>query len=114
LETRQIDARAENRIKRAVPMKKNQRSARTDLTYTDWYRLKMNGALMDSIVTDTSSLAPDASSDLSEEGEGEESLLLTEELPSMYYQDDAAGTEYQVLLLDSSPLESAGNLRGLE
>lgn len=39
-----------------------------------------------------------------------------EELPSVYYQDDAvtAGAEYQVLLLDSGPVESAGNLRGYE
>lgn len=113
LEPLRVDARVDNR-KETVPIKKNQRSARTDLTYSDWYRLKINGALgMDSIVTDTSNLVPDVDVS-SEEGEGEEGLLLTEELPSMYYQEDAAGTEYQVLLLDSSPLESTGNLRGLE
>lgn len=88
--------------------KTSQSSARTDLTYSDWSKLKKNGTLTDLIETNTPDIALGASSDLSE------SLLFTEELPSMYYQDDVAGTEYQVLLLDSSPLESAVNLRGLE
>ncbi|EFN65817.1 Zinc finger X-linked protein ZXDB, partial [Camponotus floridanus] len=99
--TEQID-------KEMLSIKTDQSSARTDLTYSDWSRLKKNGTLTDSIVTNTPDIALGTSSDLSE------SLLLTEELPSMYYQDDVAGTEYQVLLLDSSPLESTVNLRGLE
>ncbi|EZA57145.1 hypothetical protein DMN91_006612 [Ooceraea biroi] len=95
--------------KEVVATKKDQGSARTDLTYSSWSKLKRNGALIDSVVTGTSDVVLNASNDLSE------GLLLTEELPSMYYQDDAgygtAGTEYQVLLLDSNPLESTGNLR---
>ncbi|XP_012528350.1 zinc finger protein with KRAB and SCAN domains 5 [Monomorium pharaonis] len=86
---------------------KKQGSARTDLTYSEWSKLKKNNVLMTSI-TETSDVILDTSGDLSE------GLLFTEELPSMYYQDDVAGTEYQVLLLDSSPLESVSNLRGLE
>ncbi|XP_011876376.1 PREDICTED: zinc finger and BTB domain-containing protein 17-like [Vollenhovia emeryi] len=85
---------------------KEQGSARTDVTYSDWSKLK-NSASMSSVVTEVSDVVLGASGDLSE------GLLFTE-LPSMYYQDDVAGTEYQVLLLDSSPLESASNLRGLE
>lgn len=107
-ESLHTDACTEQIDKETLSIKKDQSSARTDLTYSDWFRLKKNGTLTDSIVTNTSDVALNASSDLSE------SLLLTEELPSMYYQDDVAGTEYQVLLLDSSPLESAVNLRGLE
>jgi len=95
--------------KEVITMKKDKGSARTNLTYSDWFKLKRNGALMNSVVTDTSDVVSNANNDLSE------GLLLTEELPSMYYQDDAgygtAGTEYQVLLLDSNPLESTGNLR---
>ncbi|EGI67727.1 PREDICTED: uncharacterized protein LOC105143901 [Acromyrmex echinatior] len=87
---------------------KEQGSARTDLTYSDWSKLKKDSTLTNSIITETSDIVLGTSDDLSE------GLLLTEELPSMYYQDDVAGTEYQVLLLDSSPLESASNLRGLE
>ncbi|KAL6264128.1 hypothetical protein P5V15_004206 [Pogonomyrmex californicus] len=88
---------------------KEQGSARTDLTYSDWSRLKENGTLVNPIVTETSDIMT-----LDTNGDLNEGLLFTEELPSMYYQDDVAGTEYQVLLLDSSPLESAGNLRDLE
>ncbi|XP_020294563.1 uncharacterized protein LOC109860105 [Pseudomyrmex gracilis] len=94
--------RAEKQIhKDTVLIKKDQRSARTDLTYSDWSKLKKTGAVVDSLA-DSSDVVLDASSDMSE------GLLLTEELPSMYYQDDAVGTEYQVLLLDSNPLESTG------
>lgn len=105
-ETFQNDTRTERIDKNIVPMKE-QGSARTDLTYSNWSKLKKNSPLMDSVMTETSDVVLGAS-DLSE------SLLFTEELPSMYYQDDVAGTEYQVLLLDSSPLESASNLRSLE
>lgn len=106
------DVRAVEQIdKVAVAAKRDQGSARTDLTYLDWSkRMKRKSPLTDSVVTGTSDVALNvASNDLSE------GLLLTEELPSMYYQDEAgygtAGTEYQVLLLDSNPLESTGNLR---
>ncbi|CAL7949537.1 unnamed protein product [Xylocopa violacea] len=87
-------------------VRKDQGSARTDLTFTDVWKLKANGAMPDSIVG-----ASDVVLGTSDLGEG---LLLTEELPSMYYQDDVVGTEYQVLLLDSVPSESTINLRGLE
>ncbi|KYM97599.1 PREDICTED: uncharacterized protein LOC108778366 [Cyphomyrmex costatus] len=96
------------RIDKETVSMKEQGSARTDLTYSDWSKLKKDSTLMNSVVTETSDVLLNTSDDLSE------GLLLTEELPSMYYQDDVAGTEYQVLLLDSSPLESAINLRGLE
>jgi len=96
------------RIDKETVSVKEQGSARTDLTYSDWSKLKKDSTLMNSIVTETSDVVLGTNNDLSE------GLLLTEELPSMYYQDDVAGTEYQVLLLDSSPLESVSNLRGLE
>ncbi|XP_024869313.1 uncharacterized protein LOC112453011 [Temnothorax curvispinosus] len=107
-ETFRNDARTDKRVEKETVSVKEQGSARTDLTYSDWSKLKKNSALMTSVVTETSDVVLGASGDLSE------GLLFTEELPSMYYQDDVAGTEYQVLLLDSSPLESASNLRGLE
>ncbi|KAM0726772.1 Zinc finger X-linked protein ZXDB [Formica fusca] len=107
-ESLHTDVCAEEIDKGILSIKKDQSSARTDLTYSDWSKRKKNGTLTDSIVSNTSDVALGMNSDLSE------NLLLTEELPSMYYQDDVAGTEYQVLLLDSSPLESAVNLRGLE
>ncbi|CAK9808519.1 Zinc finger X-linked protein ZXDB [Anthophora plagiata] len=87
-------------------LKKDQGSARTDLTFSDVWKLKANGAVLDSVVGASDVVL--GTSDL------EEGLLLTEELPSMYYQDDVVGTEYQVLLLDSVPSESTINLRGLE
>ncbi|XP_053985928.1 zinc finger protein 271-like [Hylaeus volcanicus] len=86
--------------------RKDQGSARTDLTFSDVWKLKANGAVLDSLVGASDVVL--GASDL------EEGLLLTEELPSMYYQDDVVGTEYQVLLLDSVPSESTINLRGLE
>lgn len=107
-ETFRNDERTDKRIDKETKSVKEQGSARTDLTYTDWSKLKKHSGLTNSIVTETSDVVLDTSGDLSE------GLLFTEELPSMYYQDDVAGTEYQVLLLDSSPLESANNLRGLE
>ncbi|XP_014615732.1 PREDICTED: zinc finger protein 184-like isoform X1 [Polistes canadensis] len=87
-------------------VKKNHGSARTNLTFSDVCKLKTKGAPMSSIAgaSDVTLGASDM--------KGE--LLFTEELPSMYYQDDVGGTEYQVLLLDSGPSESAVNLRGLE
>ncbi|XP_034192793.1 uncharacterized protein LOC117610025 [Osmia lignaria lignaria] len=88
-------------------VRKDQGSARTDLTFSDVWKLKANGAVFDSVVGASDVVL--GANDL-EEG----SLLLTEELPSMYYHDDVAGTEYQVLLLDSIPSESTINLRGLE
>ncbi|KZC06280.1 PREDICTED: zinc finger Y-chromosomal protein 1-like [Dufourea novaeangliae] len=87
-------------------VRKDQGSARTDLTFSDVSKLKSNGAVLDSIVGASDVVL--GASDI------EEGLLLTEELPSMYYQDDVVGTEYQVLLLDSVPPESTINLRGLE
>lgn len=87
-------------------VRKDQGSARTDLTFSDVWKLKANGAVLDSLVGASDVVL--GASDL------EEGLLLTEELPSMYYQDDVVGTEYQVLLLDSVPSESTINLRGLE
>ncbi|XP_031833892.1 uncharacterized protein LOC116427555 [Nomia melanderi] len=87
-------------------VRKDQGSARTDLTFSDVWKLKTNGAVLDSGVGASDVVL--GASDL------EEGLLLTEELPSMYYQDDVVGTEYQVLLLDSVPPESTINLRGLE
>ncbi|XP_043503023.1 zinc finger and BTB domain-containing protein 41-like isoform X2 [Polistes fuscatus] len=87
-------------------VKKDHGSARTNLTFSDVCKLKTEGASMSSIAgaSDVTLGASDM--------KGE--LLFTEELPSMYYQDDVGGTEYQVLLLDSGPSESAVNLRGLE
>ncbi|KAI4475408.1 hypothetical protein M0802_015159 [Mischocyttarus mexicanus] len=87
-------------------VKKGHGSARTNLTFSDVCKLKTKGAPMSSIAgaSDVTLGASDM--------KGE--LLFTEELPSMYYQDDVGGTEYQVLLLDSGPSESAVNLRGLE
>lgn len=87
-------------------VRKDQGSARTDLTFSDVWKLKTNGAVLDSVVGASDVVL--GTSDL------EEGLLLTEELPSMYYQDDVVGTEYQVLLLDSVPSENTINLRGLE
>ncbi|KAG7203216.1 hypothetical protein KM043_010321 [Ampulex compressa] len=87
-------------------IKRDQGSARTGLTFSDVWRLKTNGTLLDSVVG-----ASDVVLGTGDLGEG---LLLTEELPSMYYQDDVVGTEYQVLLLDSGAPESNINLRGLE
>lgn len=107
-ETFRNDARTDKRIDKEIVSVKEQGSARTDLTYSDWSKLKKNSVSMNSIVTETSDVVLGTSDDLNE------GLLFTEELPSMYYQDDVVGTEYQVLLLDSSPLESANNLRGLE
>jgi len=108
LNTFQNDTQIDKRIDKEIVSVKEQGSARTDLTYSDWSKLKKNSALMNSIVTETSDVVLGTSGNLSE------GLLFTEELPSMYYQDDVAGTEYQVLLLDSNPLESTSNLRGLE
>ncbi|XP_076283348.1 uncharacterized protein LOC143210399 [Lasioglossum baleicum] len=90
----------------AQQVRKDQGSARTDLTFSDVWKLKANGAVLDSVVG--------ASDVVLGASDFEEGLLLTEELPSMYYQDDVVGTEYQVLLLDSVPPESTINLRGLE
>ncbi|XP_043518520.1 zinc finger Y-chromosomal protein 2-like [Frieseomelitta varia] len=88
-------------------VRKDQGSARTDLTFSDVWKLKKtNGAVLDSVVG--------ASDVVLGTSELEEGLLLTEELPSMYYQDDVVGTEYQVLLLDSVSSENTINLRGLE
>ncbi|XP_050589734.1 zinc finger and BTB domain-containing protein 11-like [Bombus affinis] len=87
-------------------VRKDQGSARTDLTFSDVWKLKANGAVLDSVAG--------ASDVVLGTSELEEGLLLTEELPSMYYQDDVVGTEYQVLLLDSVPSENTINLRGLE
>lgn len=102
-ETFRNDAQTDEQIDKEIVSVKEKGSARTDLTYSDWSKLKKSSALMNS---ETSDIASGASDNLNE------GLLFTEELPSMYYQDE--GTEYQVLLLDSSPLESASNLRGLE
>ncbi|XP_012150227.1 uncharacterized protein LOC100877567 isoform X2 [Megachile rotundata] len=88
-------------------VRKDQGSARTDLTISDVRKLKANGAVFDSVVGASDVVL--GANDLEER-----SLLFTEELPSMYYQDDVVGTEYQVLLLDSVPSESTINLRGLE
>lgn len=86
-------------------LRKDQGAARTDLTFSDVWKLKANSAVLDSVGASDVVLG---ANDL------QEGLLLTEELPSMYYQDDVVGTEYQVLLLDSVPPESTINLRGLE
>ncbi|KAF7394757.1 hypothetical protein HZH66_007931 [Vespula vulgaris] len=87
-------------------LRKDHGSARTSLTFSDVWKLKTNGASMNSVAGASDVIL--GASDMEEE------LLFTEELPSMYYQDDVGGTEYQVLLLDSGPSESAVNLRGLE
>ncbi|KAL2728744.1 zinc finger and BTB domain-containing protein 17-like isoform X2 [Vespula squamosa] len=87
-------------------LRKDHGSARTSLTFSDVWKLKTNGASMNSVAGASDVVL--GASDMEEE------LLFTEELPSMYYQDDVGGTEYQVLLLDSGPSESAVNLRGLE
>lgn len=87
-------------------LRKDHGSARTSLTFSDVWKLKTNSASMSSVAGASDVIL--GASDMEEE------LLLTEELPSMYYQDDVGGTEYQVLLLDSGPSESAVNLRGLE
>ncbi|XP_015587867.1 uncharacterized protein LOC107264280 [Cephus cinctus] len=86
--------------------KRNQGSARTGLTCADVWKLKTNGTIINSVVGATDVVLGAAGL-----GEG---LLLTEELPSMYYEDDIVGTECQVLLLDSGPPESTINLRDLE
>lgn len=87
-------------------IRRDQGSARTGLTCTDVWRLKANSTIINSVVGATDVVLGAAGS-----GEG---LLLTEELPSMYCQDDIVGTECQVLLLDSGPSESTINLRDLE
>ncbi|XP_066589770.1 uncharacterized protein [Prorops nasuta] len=87
-------------------LKKDQGSARTCLTFSDVWKLKANGAILDSSVG-----ASDVVLGPGDLGEG---LLLTEELPSMYYHDDVIGTEYQVLLLDSASSEGTISLRELE
>ncbi|XP_035732848.1 uncharacterized protein LOC118446372 [Vespa mandarinia] len=87
-------------------LRKDHGSARTSLTFSDVWKLKTNSASMNSVAGASDVIL--GASDMEEE------LLFTEELPSMYYQDDVGGTEYQVLLLDSGPSESAVNLRGLE
>ncbi|XP_015520599.2 uncharacterized protein [Neodiprion pinetum] len=81
-------------------------SARTDLTYSDFIRFKANSTIFNSVVGATDVVL----------GAGGlvEGLLLPDDLPSVYYQDDIAGTECQVLLLDSGPPESTINLRDLE
>ncbi|KAK2575610.1 hypothetical protein KPH14_011314 [Odynerus spinipes] len=103
------EAVRENAMNEQLPqlnLRKDHGSARTSLTFSDVCKLKTNSVTMNSVVGASDVVL--GTSDMEEE------LLFTEELPSMYYQDDVAGTEYQVLLLDSGPSESTVNLRGLE
>ncbi|XP_014474745.1 PREDICTED: uncharacterized protein LOC106744457 [Dinoponera quadriceps] len=97
---------------------KDHGSARTSLTLSDVLRRKIYDAQTDavdrSVVTSCVTTSSSSSSVALGTGDLCGNLLFIEELPSVYYQDDPAGAEYQVLLLDSSPLESAGNLRGYE
>lgn len=80
--------------------------ARTDLTYNDFLRFKANSTIFNSVVGATDVVLGAAGL--------VEGLLLPDDLPSVYYQDDITGTECQVLLLDSGPPESTINLRDLE
>lgn len=74
--------------------RRDQGSARTGLTYSDYFKVKAHNRNSQSAVGATDVIL--GSADL---GEG---LLLTEDLPSsLYFQDDLEGTECQVLLLDS-------------
>lgn len=90
----------------ALTTGKNQGSARTNFTFMDVLKLKLEKTLTDAdrvpTVVTPSSDAPSSAAVALETSEACESLL-TEELPSMYYREAA---EYQVLLLDSGPLES--------
>ena len=83
-----------------------QGSARTDLTRDDVWRLKAGN-----FVNDTANLSTDLVLGTSGLSAG---LLLTEELPSMYYQDDISGQECQILLLDSGTSGNPLNLRSIE
>lgn len=84
----------------------NNGCARTYLTYNDFLRFKANSTILNSVVGPTDVVLGAAGL--------VEGLLLSEDLPSVYYQDDIAGTECQVLLLDSGPPESTISLRDLE
>lgn len=83
-----------------------EKCARTDLTYNDFQRIKSNSTIFSSVVGATDVVLGAAGL--------VEGLLLPDDLPSVYYQDDIVGTECQVLLLDSGPPESTINLRDLE
>lgn len=85
----------------------NHGSARTGLTRADVWKLKTNGNATETGAVGASDVVL-GTADLTE------GLLLTEELPSMYYQDDMVGTECQILLLDSGTSENTIHLRGLE
>lgn len=76
-------------------LKKEQGSARTSLTIAEVRKLKPVTSGLDSVVVGPTDVIL-SSADLAE------GLLLTEELPSLYYQDDIA--ECQVLLLDNDHL----------
>ncbi|XP_043273932.1 uncharacterized protein [Venturia canescens] len=84
-----------------------QGSARTGLTCEDVWKLKGK-----TNVTETTNVG--ATDVVLGEANLNEALLLTEELPSMFYQDDIVGTECQILLLDGGNSENAIDLRGLE
>ncbi|KAK0088457.1 hypothetical protein PV325_011986 [Microctonus aethiopoides] len=87
-------------------VRKNYGSARTGLTCFDVWKLKSrNNTTLNSLEAPTDIVLSTA--DLSGD------LLLTEELPSMYYQDDIVDTECQILLLDSTTPEGTINLRDL-
>ena len=85
---------------------RDQGSARTGLTSADVFKLKADNSNSEPGVGATDVIL--GSTDL---GEG---LLLTEDFPSsMYFQDDIAGTECQVLLLDSGSVENTISMRDL-
>ncbi|XP_008550284.1 zinc finger Y-chromosomal protein 2 [Microplitis demolitor] len=78
----------------------NHGSARTGLTYADIWKIKSekNLTFNDPIIGPSDVVLGTA--DLAD------GLLLPDELPSMYYHDDMAGSECQILLLDSTTTDS--------
>lgn len=81
----------------------NQGSARTGLTYADVFKLKANVSSEESMIVGAQDVVLGSSNDLGE------SFLFTEDIPSMYFQD-----ECQVLLLDQVTSENTINLRDID
>ncbi|XP_012258776.2 uncharacterized protein LOC105687579 [Athalia rosae] len=102
-DSRSLEQCTEEKILQERRVKDHEGCARTNWTYNDFLRAR---ASFNSVVGATDVVLGAAGL--------VEGLLLPEELPSVYYQDDIGNGECQVLLLDSAPPESTINLCDLE
>ncbi|XP_011498756.1 PREDICTED: zinc finger protein 836-like [Ceratosolen solmsi marchali] len=84
----------------------NEGAARTTFTRTDVLNLKPNRKVVDSSVGASDVVLGGA--DFGDD------LLLSNDLPSMYCQEDIGVPGYQILLLDTNPTDSDINIRDLD